>query len=397
MFIRIVATRSAPRGSRRQKAKNMNRSKALDGLRGLAALAVIFYHAILHHEVLVSTVLVQPIQSLSSFRDIVTKIALMLFNGNSAVILFFVLSGFVLTLSLHRMQGSPVEILGKFMARRIFRLYPALFVCMLFYYALSVVYATLGQSGFPVPDFARAMTNATLIDITWHGPSRTIQAEMLVVPFLLTFFALYRFFGVSALFLALGYSIMAITNPAMVLWAPNMAGWLLSFAAGMLLAHPDCAQLFSKARTTGIVMMALGLIFIRAFVGGVADATVIGTTMLCMALVGSIHYGGNKAVDKALTHKIPQFLGQISFSLYLLNVPLLLVAWSITDRFGLYGTHALETGLVVGTIVSVATIPLAYIVTVKIEEPMIALGKKLTDKWSWQGIALAFKPTSQTV
>lgn len=356
----------------------MERSRALDGLRGVAALAVIFYHSILHHDVLVNTVLGTPIQDLTTRRDIGTKIALMLFNGNTAVILFFVLSGFVLTISLDRMTGSAVDVVGRFVVRRAFRLYPALFACMIFYYLMSVLYAIIGINGFPAPDFLAAMTNATLFKITWHGPSTTIQGEMLAVPFVLAFFGLYRLMGVSALFVALGYSITAMTNPAMVVWAPNMAAWLLSFAAGMLLAQSGFATIFARTSTIGIVFIAVMLVCERAFVPGLADPTTVGATVLSMALVGAIYYGGNQAVDRVLTHRIPQFLGHISFSLYLMNVPFLLVAWSFTDRHGWYETHALETGLIVGTLVAAATMPLAYLVTKYIEEPFMTLGRAVT-------------------
>jgi len=357
-----------------------SRSRALDGLRGIAALAVIFYHAILHHEVLVGTVLVQPIQDFASSRNVITKILLMIFNGHSAVMLFFVLSGFVLTLSLDRMKGTASDVLTRFVVRRAFRLYPALFVAMAFYWAMSVVYATLGWYGFPAPDFLRAMTNATLFDITWHGPSRTIQGEVLAIPFVLALFGLYRLVGVPALFVGLGYSIMAMTNPAMVLWAPNMMGWLLAFAAGMLLAQPGFAVVFAKVTTPGVVLLAIAFVALRGFVPGSDNATVVGITILAMALVGAIHYGNNAAVDRLLNRQAPQFLGRISFSLYLLNVPFLLVAWSITDQFPWFTRHAWEAGLIVGSIVAAATVPLAWIVTRKVEEPLMDLGRTLTEK-----------------
>src|SRR4051812_44006338 len=74
----------------------------LDGLRGIAALAVFMAHAI--HKVA---------PGFSAYYE-------PYFNmGNWGVVLFFLCSGFILPVSLER-QGS----LGRFWVRRFFRLYP---------------------------------------------------------------------------------------------------------------------------------------------------------------------------------------------------------------------------------------------------------------------------------
>ena len=175
------------------------RSNALDGLRGIAATSVIFYHAILLHGVLVDTVLVAPIQSLGSPSDIAIKIALTLFNGHSAVLLFFVLSGFVLRMSLERATGPAHVVVTNFVLRRVLRLYPALMFCMACFLGIAAVCATVGWHGFPVLDIRLVLLNASLFDITVHGPSRTIQGEMLAVPFLLLAFYVAKKFGTSGM------------------------------------------------------------------------------------------------------------------------------------------------------------------------------------------------------
>ena len=59
-----------------------------------------------------------------------TKIFLKIFDGEAAVMLFFVLSGAVLFRSLMREEDGIGGVAVKFYVRRVFRIYPALFDCL---------------------------------------------------------------------------------------------------------------------------------------------------------------------------------------------------------------------------------------------------------------------------
>src|ERR1700727_590019 len=111
---------------------------ALDGLRGLAACAVVFYHSILHNDLsLLNRVLYQPLQAAGNTRDFVTKLALILLNGEGAAFRFFVLSGCVLRLSLENKRDEPVlSVCPRFIGARVARLYPPLIVCMVLFYIM---------------------------------------------------------------------------------------------------------------------------------------------------------------------------------------------------------------------------------------------------------------------
>lgn len=122
---------------------NLNSSPhvaALDGLRGCAALAVTMFHALLHYNTpLIERVLYAPALSMGNTSDLFDKFYLSVFNGDWPVILFFVLSGFVLAASIDRSldKGMTISFTATdFLVRRVLRIYPAMFACMALYYII---------------------------------------------------------------------------------------------------------------------------------------------------------------------------------------------------------------------------------------------------------------------
>lgn len=105
----------------------------------------------------------------------------------------------------------------------------------------------------------------------------------------------------------------------------------------------------------------------------------IGQTVICGGLVGAVYYASPKlAVIRFLNWHPVLFLGRISYSLYLLNVLGLFVAWSIAAPLDVYPTHPLLTGLIVGSVVLLITIPFAAFSERIFEQGGIWLGRKLT-------------------
>ncbi|MBC7839889.1 MAG: hypothetical protein H7Y39_14815 [Nitrospiraceae bacterium] len=70
-----------------------------------------------------------PFAEVPGIESLATKALLVLFNG--AVTLFFVISGFVLGLSLDRVKGGLISTYLTFVIRRAFRVYPALILSLL--------------------------------------------------------------------------------------------------------------------------------------------------------------------------------------------------------------------------------------------------------------------------
>lgn len=110
--------RGAAGGSQERQG---GRLRALDGLRGLAALMVLMHHALLSSAPQLANSYVGLPQSSGTVTWLLTYTPLhLLWGGPEAVIVFFVLSGFVLTLPVAR--GGRLRI-GSYYPSRFLRLY----------------------------------------------------------------------------------------------------------------------------------------------------------------------------------------------------------------------------------------------------------------------------------
>lgn len=356
--------------------QNKSRARALDGLRGVAACAVVFYHAILHNDLsLLTRVLAQPLQAMESTRDVLTKLALIGLNGEVAVYVFFVLSGCVLRRSLesHREDGGWT-LSARFAAARAVRLYPPVIVAVLLLYALSQI----GIHGYPVFTLRETLENAALWSTIMHGPSTTVQVELMAVPFILSAWLLRRRFGVGALALAFVYSILSIESSAMVFHLPNMNAYLFAFIAGMLVAEPALKFAVEQAPAgTGLVTM-IGLVFSRTFAPQATISALIAMVIAAALLVSVLLHGRRDSLTTILESRPIQVLGRLSFSFYLLNVPILYLIWAFTDSKAWPKSHALEAGLITGIVAIALTWPLAWISERWIERPSIG-----ASRWMW--------------
>jgi peptidoglycan/LPS O-acetylase OafA/YrhL len=101
-----------------------NHFKGLDTLRAIAALAVVFSHIELQ-------------KSYNGISNLISYTSLRIADGHIAVILFFVLSGFLITYLLVKEKEKTGRIsLKKFYLRRIFRIWPLYYLIILLSFLL---------------------------------------------------------------------------------------------------------------------------------------------------------------------------------------------------------------------------------------------------------------------
>ncbi|MBV9750423.1 MAG: hypothetical protein JO157_16580, partial [Acetobacteraceae bacterium] len=98
---------------------------------------------------------------------------------------------------------------------------------------------------------------------------------------------------------------------------------------------------------------------------------------LVTVAVGWVAAAPGGAARRLLEAPSSRFLGRISYSLYLWNVPVFGIMLALVGS-QLANAHPLQIGLAVGAAATAVTIPLANLSERWLEQPCIALGRALT-------------------
>lgn len=375
--------------------KNLNSSRhiaTLDGLRGCSALAVTMFHALLHYNLpLIERVLYAPVSSMGNVSDLFDKFYLSIFNGDSPVILFFVLSGFVLAISIDSSLDKGRHIVftaTDFLVRRVLRIYPAMIACMCLYWTIHLF--TEGFIVYPAVNFEVFLKSATLSDITIHGPSWSLLVEIIAAPFILVFVILHRKLGFFVLILITAYAMMAIDYPALVWHLPNFWAYLISFVIGIAIAAPQMRSIKFIVRPWHTSAALLAFIFARSFVPRAGISGLIAQSFLAGLVVFTSVRLENGKVFRFLNSKPILYLGKISYSFYLISVPILYLIWGIIDKY--VANPAANNhfwGIGAGLLAVVISLPLSSLSEKFVEQPGVKLGKTIM---SWRPVIIRNAP-----
>ncbi|HJS84891.1 MAG TPA: acyltransferase, partial [Acetobacteraceae bacterium] len=338
-----------------QAARGMKQKDlSLEGLRGLASLSVVFAHFLFAFVPHLGTYM-RPNVNIPVRYPIEAVFAqpcfTVFFNGNFAVSIFFVMSGYVLTKQYYDSGDKAALRAGA--VKRYPRLVIPVFAATMFAYVLYAhgamhnrMAAVIGAAGWPIdyyPDhislgsavFDGVYGTAFLGNLQLDGPLWTIRIEVLGS---LILFAAYGVFGrrnlaaTAIVFLALAVAVSA-GSEYIIHYETIFAGSLLHLAARRLRAAPRASMglmglglvcgAFDYSGVFAIVHHHLVLpnLPYPLFNVQAAERTLfhsLGGILLVSGLLGA---GG---VRKALSSRVPAFLGRISFSVYLLHWPILM-------------------------------------------------------------------------
>ena len=352
------------------------RNHALDGLRGYAAIAVIFFHTITGFNMeLVGRAFIAPFQTIQNSYDFVAKIVLMIFNGHSAVDLFFVLSGCVLITSIERLlaRGPIPNAILVFVVKRTLRIMPTLMVCV------AVIALIIWVISISDPEIVKSYRwveirdNLFLRRTSVNGASWTLRIEMLAIVPMIIAGLLNRALGVEGLIAFLFFSVLATENPWLVFGFNDLAGHLFYFALGALI--PTRLGIKSSSINYGLIPLLLTFLFVRAFFSydGLAPRIVNGAA--CYFIVAKVFYNGFPKLNGLLILPISRYLGKMSYSIYLWNVLILNVIYAYRPILPSWlHDNAVLAGLLSGAPICALTIVIAHFSEKYIERPSVRLG-----------------------
>lgn len=291
-----------------------NRYETLDGWRGLAALAVTFYHVPIAH----------------AFRDLAGWKNLEFF-----VDFFFVLSGFVICHAWGR-RISQVGDATTFMSRRFWRVWPLHIVILGAFLAIEcaewvavkALGLSLGDAPFTGPSsVASLLSNIVLIQslnlhgtTTWNGPAWSISVE---------FWTYLAFAGVMllaagrtwvmALVALLGATVIAIFSPIWLFATHDfgLARALYGFFAGAV-AYRMITPTTSTARSGSGLEIAAVLAMAVWMAGTGKNWTSMLAPIVFVGLVVVFARGGG-LLTRFLMSRPVQLLGLWSYSIYLVH------------------------------------------------------------------------------
>ena len=359
------------------------RYRQLDSLRGLAALFVFFTHFLgLNAN--------QPL-----FKVLIPSPLGVIFNGNAAVMFFFVLSGFVLSLPFVSNE-KPLK-LTEFYTKRIFRIYPAFIFAILFSIILKQFFydrvAVASAHGW-INNFWNWEWNKENIRETWHtllliGPdfninlidppiwSLVIEMKMsIILPFFIVivsrnspalnflffFLILYLTYQYDSWAMGVFYLGILIAKYKEYI-SGKVSSWPLIFVAGAVLFS---LFLYNNNYEFSILISRLKspLKYVWSKYLMAAGSGIIIVVVLA-----------REKITKFFEHRIFTFFGEISYSFYLVHMPVLLTMYSVfSNRFFLSPVYIFLSAFISAVLFS-------YLINVFIEKPFQKFAVRLTEKY----------------
>jgi peptidoglycan/LPS O-acetylase OafA/YrhL len=363
----------------------------IESLRGIAALMVALFHSI--HLLSVDgipQVYLRTVWDLQGVQASLTRILMIFFNGGAAVSLFFVMSGFVLALSLARDRRPVPELAGAFVMRRFFRIYPPLALNVLVYAAAMWIVCGGWPALYndPPPSPRAVLVNLVLVKNSVNGASWSLIVEMMAVPFILLAHLLVRGRSPWLILVPAIVGRIALNTPSLVFRVRYLQLFLFMFFWGMAipLIAPLVARRASRGSAAIVLWVGVALLLGARFVFGYWSRQSLGVEAIGAALlVAVIAYGPNLRVLAALDGRVVRFLGRTSYSLYLyhpvflsLGVPLVMALLGPTSMPQRYP-------LIVGLGFALVTVPptlLAAKLSYEwIERPVMRFGRRIEERF----------------
>ncbi|WP_394779257.1 acyltransferase family protein [Undibacterium sp.] len=353
----------------------------LESLRGLAAFAVVVEHSYLY----MNEPAAGLFQHSTGSYPLLHWLIHVLFNGRAAVVLFFVLSGFVLKLQLDKISGGPVEKYSSYFVRRIFRIVPTMWVSVFIAYAVAYYTRAPGETDIPL-----LIKTLAFQDFTLNSPLWSLNVEMgcsLVFPVLYVINQHVKKLWEVLFLIPLAALIFAPRFSA----ATDFARYLVFFQLGFAI------HTYGLTAVKAVRPSWRSTLFVISFlVFGVAPQLwafdnnyfsfrddryyLLLEIPACFYFLSYIVHEQNRLIQTSLNSRLAKFLGKISFSLYLLHFILVSYLWpryGTSPQLSFLWPYPLLFQTIFFFIIVSVSIPVSRLAYQYIELPSSNLGRHL--------------------
>lgn len=347
---------------------NQPRIKSLDGLRGVAALIVVVSHAVLCIPSLSAALVIGDADdAMSSAARWLTFSPLRMFwAGGECVLIFFVLSGYVLSRAVPRALPDW----SAYVPRRMIRLYVPTFVAVVVAAAFIIALPRHIDAGASYWLRERPTT------VEWHDAARdvllvvdapghlssvlwSLQWEVLfslLLPVLIVVVRRARHLGPVAAVCAALIAVSTELDSAALQYLPV-------FLFGVLLAESQARRAgaweIAGARRLVLWPVTFGLLLVRwlpgprliAFTnrnpewnGSITLLNSVGATLLIVLILTGSRAG------RFLSSRVPAWLGSRSFSLYLIHEPIVIAVVVLLQPQGVWFAASVIAGVALSLI-----------------------------------------------
>ena len=359
----------------------------VESLRGIGAVMVAGWHVSGWHVNGIALLPHRPWLEAGWFQNALGRFELALLPGHSALMVFFVISGFVLRVSLQYGPQSVADATVRFHIARIFRIYPVVMLSML----LSAV-----AHGWQIPatatqpagalDAWTITANLLLLDVSMNSVLWAIQLEVLMAPVIVALYFLERWRGPWVLVAIAFVTSVLSFDKGWALWPP-LSHNFFAFVLGMLVPTLGC-RLVRALSLPGVHGLLLGVVLCLFLTGAVLGLfsrfSAFFEGYLAFLLVSIVAYRMEARGLRILDIKPVRLLGLSSGSYYVLHMTLLMwivpmIAMAIPAAWSLQAP-ALVGPVVIAVAAAVLSVP-SLASYYAVEAPGIALGRRVIAGW----------------
>lgn len=312
------------------------RIKHIDALRGIAAILVTFFH-------------------LSGSSGLSMNFASYGKYGYLGVEIFFVISGFILPYSMHRM-GYNIEDFWLFILKRILRIYPAYLIAVLIGIVMPLLTGRAVVSTSAI--LSHLFFTNSILGLDWISPVFwTLAIE----------FQFYILIGLLFKYVSQSNNrslILIVTVAILSLFLKNVSfifHWFPFFSLGILIYN----RKFTNMPQYIFWSLSALLLVMITYVFGLPETAAASFAFLFIVFV--------RMENKTVLNKTLLWLGAISYSLYLVHWEIGRTAVGLARHIPTLGTYELFKVLV-GLIISLIA---AYLLYRFVEKPSIKYSGKI--------------------